>query len=78
MSTVSSPLPVRKQLVNVFRRMPGYVLGAPTRWLLKAHAPTDAGTGAAMCTSHRDPVEWPCREWLDADAALAEHPEWRP
>jgi hypothetical protein len=66
------------QFAAVVRALPGYVLGAPTRLLLRIHAPEDVGTGVAMCLRHRWPVEWPCREWLDADAALLANPRWRP
>jgi len=67
-----------EQLRQTLRRLPGFVLGAPTRWVLDIHRPKDLGAGVAMCTStsHRPPVEWPCRDWMDADGAMWEHPEW--
>lgn len=67
-----------RQLVDVARRVPGYLLGAPTRWLVRAHgSPGDDGTGSLFCLAHKRPVEWPCREYLDALETLHERPAWR-
>lgn len=68
-----------QQLVEVFRRLPGFYFGAPWRWMLRMHSDPQYIDGAPYCLSlmHRRPVMWPCREYMDAVEALHEHPEYR-
>lgn len=66
------------KLVRDLRYLPAIVQLRADRWLMDLHRAHDFD-GSPMCMAHgwAKPVDWPCRDWMEAADRVAENPAIR-